>query len=57
MNLAIKIAKYEKIIHNEKDQSKIRAAENAIIELTAKVNSFEDLIIIDEMVLDILEKV
>ena len=55
-NLAAKIAKCEKIIQTSDDKKAIRQAENEIIELSGRVMSLEDMIVIDELVMEMLEK-
>ena len=53
-NLAQKIAKYEQIIQTSDDKTIILKAQDAIMELSGRVESLEDIVIIDEMVQDIL---
>ena len=54
--LAEKIAKLELLIQSS-DDPKIRSqAEQDIMKITNKVKNFEDIMIIDEMVMDILDK-
>ena len=55
-NMAMKIAKFEKIIQTSADTEARRAAEEAIMKLTGSVKSFEDMILIDEQVQEILSK-
>lgn len=55
-NMAMKIAKFEKIIQASADPETRRSAEEAIIKLTGSVKSFEDMILIDELVQEILSK-
>lgn len=52
--LAQKIAKQEKIIRDSSDKKAIKEAEYQIMELSGRVTSLEDMVIIDEMVQDIL---
>lgn len=54
--LAQKIAKYELIIQTSQDKKQVRDAQDKIIELSGKVESLDDIAIIDEMVQEILEK-
>ena len=54
--LAEKIAKQEKIIQTSSDKKEIAKAENEIMRLSSCVNCLEDMIAVDEMVLEILEK-
>lgn len=55
-NLANKIAKYEQIIQTSDDFQAIKRAENEIMNLSASVDSLEDMVLIDEMVMEILDK-
>lgn len=57
-NLAQKIAKLELIIQNTNDAAESKRAQNEINELCSPshVGSWEDIIAIDEMVQEILEK-
>lgn len=54
-NLAKKIAKYEKIIQTTQDPAERKQAENEIMKLSSSVHSFEDMVILDELIQDILE--
>ena len=55
-NLAQKIAKAESLIQTSDDPKIISRAEQEIMELSGRVDSIEDMVIIDEMVQDLLEK-
>ena len=55
-NLAQKIAKAEMIIQTSDDAKAVAKAERDIMELSGHVDTIEDMVIIDEMVQDILEK-
>lgn len=55
-NLAQKIAKYERILQTSDDMNEKKRAEEEIFHLSSAVQSMEDMIIIDEMVMDLLEK-
>lgn len=55
-NLAEKIVKYEKIIQTSNDKEEISKAEKEIMKVSSSVKSLEDMMAIDEMVLDMLEK-
>ena len=55
-NLAQKIAKAERIIQTSDDPKMIARAEQEIMELSGHAKTIEDMVIIDEMVQDILEK-
>ena len=55
-NLAKKIAKFELIIQNSDDMAERAKAEVAIMELSGKVNSLEDIVIIDELVQEYIEE-
>ena len=54
--LAQKIVKYERLIQSTTDK-KVRAdAEQKINELTGHVDSIEDVFVLDELVMELLEK-
>ena len=55
-NLAAKIAKYERIIQTSDDKQAVRQAENEIMKLSSSVNRLEDMVAIDELVMELLEK-
>ena len=55
-NLSKKIAKFELIIQTTDDPSERSKAEAAIMELSGKVNSLEDIVIIDELVQEYIEE-
>ena len=55
-NLAQKIAKYERIIQTSDDNKLVRQAQEEIMLLTKSVNSLDDMIAIDELVMELLEK-
>lgn len=55
-NLAEKIAKLEKIIQSSDNQEEISKAENDIIKVSSSVKSLEDMMAIDEIVMELLEK-
>ena len=55
-NLAAKIAKCERIIQTSDDKKAIRQAEDEIMELSGRVMSLEDMVAIDELVMELLEK-
>lgn len=52
--LAKKIAKCEYIVQTSDDKKAIRKAQDDIVSLSGRVESLEDITIIDEMVQDIL---
>ena len=54
--LAAKIAKCERIIQTSDDKKAIRQAEDEIMELSGRVMSLEDMVAIDELVMELLEK-
>ena len=54
--LAQKIANAEYIIRNSEDTKAVEKARNDILELSGKVSSLEDMIIIDELVQKILSQ-
>ena len=53
--LAKKIAKYEFIIQTSDDKKAVRDAQDAIMDLSGKVSSLEDIVIIDELVQEYIE--
>ena len=55
-NLAAKIAKCEKIIQTSDDKKAVRQAEDEIMELSGRVTSLADMVAIDELVMELLEK-
>ena len=55
-NLAQKIAKYECIIQSSDDKKLVHQAEEEIMRLSSSVDSLEDMVAIDELVMELLEK-
>lgn len=55
-NLAVKIAAAEEVLQNTKDQNVIREAQDEIFKLSSKVHDIEDIMLLDEMIQEILEK-
>lgn len=55
-NIANKIAKLEQIIQTSTDKEAAKRAEMEIMKLSESVHSLDDMMLIDEMVMDILEK-
>ena len=55
-NLAQKIAKYERIIQTSDDKKLVRQTQEKIMELTSSVTSLDDMVAIDEVVMELLEK-
>ena len=55
-NLAQKIAKYERIIQSSDDKKLVHQAEEEIMRLSSSVDSLEDMVAIDELVMEMLEK-
>ena len=55
-NLAQKIAKYERIVQESDDKYLVRQAQEKIMELTSSVTSLDDMVAIDELVMEFLEK-
>ena len=55
-NLAQKIAKYERVIQTSDDKKLVRQAEEEIMKLSSSVSSLEDIVAIDELVMEMLEK-
>ena len=54
--LAKKIAKYEFIIQTSDDKHLVHKAQDAIMELSGKVSSLEDIVIIDELVQEYIKE-
>lgn len=55
-NLAQKIAKWELKVQNAQDKKERYQAEQEIMKLSSSVDSLEDIMIIDELVMEILSK-
>ena len=55
-NLAQKIAKAELIIQTSDDPKAVKRAEQEIMSLSGQVDNLEDMVIIDELVQDLLDK-
>lgn len=55
-DLAKKIAKAEIIIRDSNDPDAIKRAESEIMKLSGHVDRFEDMVIIDDLVQEILAK-
>lgn len=55
-NLATKIAKCERIIQTSDDKKAIHQAEEEIMRLSSSVDKLEDMVAIDELVMELLEK-
>lgn len=55
-NLAEKIVKYERIIQTSDSKEEISKAEKEIMKVSSSVRSLEDMMAIDEIVLELLEK-
>jgi selenophosphate synthetase-related protein len=55
-NLAQKIAKHERIVQESDDKHLVRQAQEKIMELTSSVTSLDDMVAIDELVMELLEK-
>lgn len=55
-NLAAKIAKYERIIQTSDDKYAVHQAEEEIMRLSSSVDKLEDMVAIDELVMELLEK-
>ena len=54
-NLAKKIAKQQRIILSSEDEDAVRQAEQEIMKLSGQVENWEDILIIDELVQELLE--
>ena len=55
-NLAQKIAKCEIIIQTSDDKDKVARAEQEIMRISSSVADLDDMLVIDELVMEILEK-
>lgn len=55
-NLAQKIAKCEIIIQTSDDKNKVARAEQEIMRISSSVADLDDMLVIDELVMEILEK-
>lgn len=55
-NLAAKIAKCERIIQTSYDKKAVHQAEEEIMRLSSSVDRLEDMVAIDELVMELLEK-
>ena len=55
-NLAQKIGKWELKVQNAQDKKERHQAEQEIMKLSSSVDSLEDIMIIDELVMEILSK-
>jgi hypothetical protein len=56
-NLAEKIAQQEYIIQNSQNSDEIKQAQSCIMSLSSKVKSFEDIMILDELIQEFIEKI
>ena len=54
--LAQKIAKYEKIVQTSSNKNEVRDAQMKIMNLSESVDSLEDMMALDEIIQDMLEK-
>ena len=54
-NLAKKIAKYQRIILDSDDKIEVQNAEAEIMKLSGQVENWEDILVIDELVQELLE--
>ena len=54
-NLAKKLAKQQRIILSSEDKDAVRQAEQEIMKLSGQVENWEDILIIDELVQELLE--
>lgn len=55
-NLASKIAEAEYIVQTSTDSNAVHQAQEEIVKLCGKVKSIEDMVILDDMIQEILEK-
>lgn len=56
-NLAQKIAKCEHIIQTSQNMKEVASAQDEIMRLSGAVKNFEDMMILDEMIQEFLEKI
>ena len=54
--LAQKIAKYEKVVQTSTNKNEVRDAQMKIMNLSESVDSLEDMMALDEIIQDMLEK-
>lgn len=54
--LAQQIAKYEKIVQTSSNKNEVRDAQMKIMNLSESVDSLEDMMALDEIIQDMLEK-
>jgi hypothetical protein len=55
-NLAKRIAEAETTIQNSDDADEIYEAEQLVVELSSHVKSVEEMLLLDDMIQDIIEK-
>lgn len=55
-SLATRIAKAEKIISENIDSQAVYEAKKTVMDLMERVNSTDDMVVLDEMIQEILEK-
>lgn len=55
-NLAKKIAKAERIIMNSTDEDEVRHAKDEILYYSGQIDGFEDLLLLDDLVQEILSE-
>lgn len=55
-NLAKKIAKCQRIISTSEDKDAVKQAEAEIMKLSGQVQNWEDILVIDELVQELLEE-
>ena len=56
-NLAQKIAECENIIQTSQNMKEVSDAQDQIMKLSGRVKTFEDMMILDEMIQDILKNI
>ena len=54
--LAQQIAKYEKVVQTSTNKNEVRDAQMKIMNLSESVDSLEDMMALDEIIQDMLEK-
>ena len=56
-NLAEKIARYEHTVQTSQNPDEIKQAQTYIMSLSSKVKSLEDMMILDELIQEFIEKI
>lgn len=56
-NLAAKIAEAEYIVQTSKDSNAVHQAQETIMNLSGKINNLEEMVLLDDMIQEILDKI